>query len=113
LKKSVKVVRYEDITAEPIVEGETSSRIVTKFREYSDKFSLAVVSFAAGVVKEEGEDDKDNAGYVLEGSLELSWDDGSAELSAGSAFYVPSGKRVKLVIKSKCKILAVVSPPRI
>jgi len=113
MDKEVKVVTLERIQPTKIVDGEMSTRLITKLREGSDRFSIAVVSFDSGVIKEEGEDDKDNVGYIVEGALTLSWDDKSSDLESDSAFYIPAGKRVTLRIKRKCKILAVVSPPRI
>ena len=111
--KEVRVVSFDQLEATRIVDGEMSTRLITNLREGSDRFSVALVNFEAGVIKEEGEDDRDNAGYVIEGYLTLSWDRGEAKLGPGSAFYIPMGKRVKLYIKNRTKILAIVSPPRI
>lgn len=113
LDKEVKVVRLEEIHPTKIVSGEMSTRLITNSRENSDRFSLALVSFEQGVIKEEGEVDKDNAAYIIEGALTLKFDNKEVELESGSAFYIPAGKIVKLWIKAPVKLLAIVSPPRI
>ena len=113
MKKEIKVIHEQEVTPVKIVEGELSKRLITNEREGSSRFSFAIVSMNAGLEKIEGEDNRDNLAFVMQGAATLSYDSKKIKLNPGSAVYIPAGCKCTMTVHQDIKLAVVVSPPRI
>lgn len=112
MKKEIKISRLSEVQPKFPLPGLKSLRVITKWREQSDRMMLSISTIDAGLEGDSVNPGQDEIMYVLKGDPVITWEGGRAELHPQMAIYIPDGTTYKYSSgPKKNQILAILSPP--
>ena len=111
----VSVVSSDSVKQVQLAKGFWSKRLITGPTSGSQLFMLSRVSMDPNSTSTGSYPDKDEALFILKGSVRISWNGHRKNLSPGDSVFIPMGTTTIMENgskKSKAELLAVIAPSK-
>jgi mannose-6-phosphate isomerase-like protein (cupin superfamily) len=112
---SVSVVSSKSIKQVQLDNGFWSKRLITGPTTDSKMFMMSLVSLDAGATSTDCYRDKDEALFIIKGSLAISWNKHRKKLSPGDSVFIPMETTTTIQNtdkRRKAQLLAIIAPSK-